>query len=213
VRSILAELSRRARSFVSIHGYRVRAGMDQRTREHWVRHGIPAAVIERMVAFEDRWGGWLLPPSPRYDGGPKWFQTDVPESTAVGEWWFSAGDQRCSVPYGFMIGPNDEFGIHGDHWAPLHASIEGWVESIALAYAARRWAPTVVTIRGEAVDDVDLTGMEEIAEVAGMADTWWRGDDTVTAIYRGEAVAFDSPRFQIAIVYAGISELPIFLDF
>jgi hypothetical protein len=187
--------------------------MDQRTREHWVRHDIPAAVIDRMAVFEDRWGGWLLPPSPQYGGGPRWFQTDVPELTADDGWWFSAGDQRCSVAFGFMIGPNDEFGIHGVGWVPLHASIVGWVESIALAYRARRWAPNVVTIRGEGVDDIDLSGMEEVADVAGMADTWWRGEDSVTAIYRGEALAFDRPCFQIATIYAGISELPIFLDF
>jgi hypothetical protein len=166
-----------------------------------------------MAVFEDRWGGWLLPPSRWYEGGPKWFQTDVPELTADGGWRFPAGDQRCSVPFGFMIGPNDEFGIYGVRWAPLHASIEGWVESIALSYTARLWASTVVTVRGEAVDGIDLSGMDEIPEVAGLVDTWWRGKDSVTAIYRGEAVAFDRPRYQLATVYAGISELPIFLDF
>jgi hypothetical protein len=198
---------------MSIHGHRGSAGMSQQVRDHWVRHGIPAAVIERMAAFEDRWGGLFLPPAPCYDGGPKFFRTDVPEPAEGDGWWFSAGDSRTAVPYGFLIGPNDEFGIHGERWAALHASIEGWVESVALAYRAGKWAATVATIRGEAVDDIDLAGMAPIPEVAGMTDGWWRGKDTVIAIYRGEAVVFGSPNFQRATVYTGIEEPEVYLDF
>lgn len=186
--------------------------MSQRSRDHWARHDIPAAVVDRMAAFEDRWGGLYLPPSPRYDGGPKFFQADMPEPAANGGWWFSAGDQRCSTPYGFMIGPNDEFGILGTRWVPLHASVEGWVESVALAHQARLRASSTVTIRGEAVSDIDLTAMEAIADVAGLADTWWHGEDTVIAIYHGEATESGSPRLQIAAIYSGIDNLAVSLD-
>ena len=130
-----------------------------------------------------------------------------------GGWRFEAGDQRASVPYGFRIGSNDEFGIHGNNWAPLHASVEGWFESVALEYTARRWAPNIKTIEGTAVDDINLTGMDPVPEVAGLADTWWRGEDAVIAIYRGEALALGFPAAQRATIYADIPELPIFLDF
>jgi hypothetical protein len=148
----------------------------------------------------------------RYDGGPKFVQTDVPEPAGNGGWWFTAGVLRAAVPYGFMIGPNDEFGIHADGWAPLHASIEGWVESVALAYRARMWASSISTVRGEAVDDIDLTRTEPIPEDVALADTWWRGGDTA-AIARGEAIVFGRPTFQVATVHAGIAEPEIYLDY
>jgi hypothetical protein len=187
--------------------------MTQQIRDHWTRHGIPPAVIERMAAFEDRWGGLLLPPALRYNGGPKFFRTDLPEPTPDGGWCFEAGGQRASVPYGFRIGANDEFGIHGDTWTPLHASVEGWVEALALAYTARHWAPNIKTIEGPAVDDINLTGMQPVPEVAGLGDTWWRGEDTMIAIYRGEALALGLRAPQHATIYADIRELPIYLDF
>jgi hypothetical protein len=187
--------------------------MTPQKRDHWIRNNIPPAVIERMAAFEDRWGGLHLPPALRYEGGPKFFRTDLPEPTPYGGWCFEAGDQRTSVPYGFLIGANDEFGIHGDTWTPLHASMEGWIESVALEYTARRWAPNIRTIKGTAVDDIDFTGMDPVPEVEGLADNWWRGQDAMIAIYRGEAHAFGFAATQHATIYADIPELPIYLDF
>jgi hypothetical protein len=32
------------------------------------------------------------------------------------------------MAYGFMIGPEGEFGIHADRWAPLHAEIIRWID-------------------------------------------------------------------------------------
>jgi hypothetical protein len=96
---------------------------------------------------------------------------------------------------------------------PLHASVEGWIESVALEYVARRWAPNIRTIEGTAVDDISLTGMVPVPEIAGLADTWWRGEDAVIAIYRGEALALGLPAARRATIYADIRELPIFLDF
>ncbi|GID33399.1 hypothetical protein Abr02nite_83820 [Paractinoplanes brasiliensis] len=119
--------------------------------------GIPAAEIDRTVAFQRRWGGLVLPPAPQYDGGPRYFQADTPDSSPteaadgspVPGWWFEAGPQRTAVPYSFMIGPTDEFGIHdGRRWVPLHASIEGWIESLALAHHAANWAKQITKVTG-----------------------------------------------------------------
>jgi hypothetical protein len=79
--------------------------------------------------------------------------------------------------------PDGEFGIgDGVRRVVLHASVTGWVESVALAYQAQLWAPRIVTVRGPAVDGLDLSGMEPFAEVAGVSDGWWRGAESVIAI-------------------------------
>lgn len=167
-----------------------------------------------MAAFESLWGGLLLPPAPQYEGGPKMFRSDVPEVDTIGDWWFDAGDQRFSMAYGFCIGPHDEFCID-DHRrrVVLHDSVVGWVESVALAYSARRWASQITKVQGTAVDRLDLSGLEPFPEVAGVSDAWWRGGEKVVAVYRGEAQLFDMPRLQIATVYDGITEAPIHLDY
>ncbi|MFG2987284.1 hypothetical protein ACGFYQ_39640 [Streptomyces sp. NPDC048258] len=122
------------------------------------------------------------------------------------DWYFGAGDQRTALPYAFMIGPGGEFGLHAGDWAPLHASIEGWVEALALADHARRCARTTTTLTGDAVDDLDLDGFEPVPEVAGLADTWWRGTDSLIAIYRGEAEVMNAPQCRTATIYAGLNE-------
>lgn len=108
----------------------------------------------------------------------------------------------------FLIGPGGEFGIHGlgCRWAPLHASTDGWVESLALATHARLWAKTITRVTGDAVDCLDLGGYEQVPEVQGVTDTWWRGTDSLIAVYRGEAVAFDSPQALEAHIYGGLDE-------
>jgi hypothetical protein len=65
---------------------------------------------------------------------------DRPQDLGEDGWLFEAGHQRFSVPWSFMVGPAGEFGIFGARWVPLHASVEGWVESAALAYHASRFA-------------------------------------------------------------------------
>lgn len=65
-----------------------------------------------------------------------------------------------------------EFGIDGDRWVPLHASIEGWIESVALAHHASNWSRQITTIRGDAIDGLPLSTLEPVTEVRGMADTW-----------------------------------------
>lgn len=55
-----------------------------------------------------------LPPPPAYEGGPRILNADTPEGSDAEGWWFSAGDERVSMAYGFMIGPGGEFGIHAE---------------------------------------------------------------------------------------------------
>ncbi|MEV6313489.1 hypothetical protein AB0M10_33480 [Streptomyces sp. NPDC051840] len=54
------------------------------------------------------------------------------------------------------------------------------------------------------MDDLELDGFEVVPEVAGLADTWWRGTDSLIAVYRGEAEIMDAPRCQTATIYAGL---------
>jgi hypothetical protein len=189
-----------------MHGLRV-DGLDaEQYRSSWLEFGIPRAEVDRVVEFDRRWGGLALPPAPFYDGGPRFFRPDTPEGSNAEGWWFEAGPQRSALPYSFMIGPTGEFGIHGDRWVSLHESVEGWVESIALAQHAATWARQVTKLQGSEVDTITLDRFEPVAEVRGMSDTWWRGPDSLVAVYGGEAGCFGSPRFRMALVFSGLDE-------
>jgi hypothetical protein len=190
---------------VGVHGVTVDVRPVEDHRQWWLDRDIPAAVIDRMAAYQRRWGGLLLPPASQYDGGPKYLDPDSPEADSAG-WWFEAGMQRTAVPYSFMISPSGEFGIHADTWAPLHANVDGWVESLALAHHASMRAKQVTKFVGDDVDGIELDGYEPVREVMGLADTWWRGPDSLVALYTGEATALDFPRGRIALVYFGLAE-------
>ncbi|WP_185909344.1 hypothetical protein [Streptomyces sp. WAC01280] len=198
-------MSRRAQRFVEVEGLRVRRRDIRRHRDVWIAYGIPAGEIDRATAFQDRWGGLALPPAPFYEGGPRTLDADCPERESD-SWSFPAGDCRVSMAYGFMVGPDGAFGIDAYRWTPLHASTEGWVESLALAAHARRWAKTVTKIKGKAVEALDLGGFEPVPEVQGVTDTWWRGEDSLIAVYRGEAVGLNAPQCLEAHVYGGLDE-------
>ncbi|NEB00304.1 hypothetical protein G3I78_14725 [Streptomyces sp. SID13726] len=176
----------------------------RRHRDAWLAEGIPAAEIDRAAAFQDRWGGLALPPAPFYEGGPRVLAAGRPRGSSGSGWSFRAGDCRVSMPYGFLIGPDGTFGLDAHHWTPLHASTDGWVESLALAAHAARWAKTVTKLRGGAVDSLNLDDYEPVPEVQGLTDTWWRGHDSLIAVYRGEAVGLDAPRCLEAHVYGGL---------
>ncbi len=90
-------LSRRARYFVEGHGLRVPRRDLTRCREVWLKRGIPAAEIDRAVTFQERWGGFALPPAPAYEGGPRVLEADVPEGSAADGWRFPAGGCRVSM--------------------------------------------------------------------------------------------------------------------
>lgn len=199
-------LSRRAQRFVEVNGVRVPRQDIRRHRDAWIGREIPGAEIDRAAAFQDRWGGLVLPPAPFYEGGPRVLDAGLPEGSAAAGWSFPAGSCRVSMAYGFMIGPEDAFGIDGYRWTPLHAGTDGWVESLALAAHARRWAKTVTRIKGKAVKALDLGGYEPVPEVQGLSDTWWRGKDSLIALYRGEAIGLDAPQCLEAHVYEGLDE-------
>ncbi|MGW7071810.1 hypothetical protein ACWGII_30905 [Streptomyces sp. NPDC054855] len=201
-----AGLTRRAKRFVEVEGIRLPQHGIGRHRDAWMRHGIPAAEVDRVAAFQDRWGGLALPPAPFYESGPRILDADVPEGSTAEGWWIPAGNGRVSMTYGFMIGPGGEFGIHGSRWAPLHATTDGWVKSLALAAHARRWAQTITRTTGKIVDSLDLDGYEQVSEVQGLTDTWWRGKGSLIALYRGEAVGLDAPQCLEAHVYSGLDE-------
>ncbi|MFT2014320.1 hypothetical protein ACMA1D_00500 [Streptomyces sp. 796.1] len=203
VNDVPAGLTRRARSFVSAHGVKADVRPVEGHRQWWLERDVPAEVIDRMAAFQQQWNGLLLPPGPQYEGGPKYLDPDSPEADSTG-WWFEPGAPRASVAYGFLISPSGEFGIHTDRWVPLHASTEGWVESVALAHHASRWAKQVTRLTGDDADGLDLRGFEPVDEVRGRADTWWRGPDSLVALYSGEAEAFDFPEGRVAMVYSGL---------
>ncbi|MFF1839076.1 hypothetical protein ACFVXE_33595 [Streptomyces sp. NPDC058231] len=169
-------LSRRAQRFLQVHGLSLPPSKVEPHREQWLRHGIPSAQIDRVVNFQERWGGIALPPAPVYEGGPRILNADTPEGSAGEGWRFSAGDERVSMAYGFMIGPDGEFGIRADRWTSLHAGIDGWVESLALAHHAALWVKNITKITGDAVDDLDLDSYEPVHEVQGITDnSVWPG--------------------------------------
>ena len=199
-------LTKRARTFVQVNGVKVDVQSIEDHRQWWLERDISEAVIDRMAAYQERWGGLVLPPAPDYDGGPRYLEADSPEGSASEGWWFEAGTQRTAVPYSFMIGPTGEFGIHAGQWAALHATVEGWVESLALADHASRWAKQIVKVNGDDVDGIVLDGYEPVHEVKGLADTWWRGADSLVAIYGGEAKALSLPRGRTALIYSGLDQ-------
>ncbi|MFD5141615.1 hypothetical protein ACFWMX_36245 [Streptomyces sp. NPDC058378] len=200
---IPAGITRRAQYFIRAHGHWAGRTDIEQYRGKWMEHGVPKAQIDRVSAYEAVWGGLVLPPSPHYDGGPRTLSGDVPEGPDP-DWRFSAGQQRTALPYAFMIGPSGEFGLHAGTWAPLHASIEGWVEALALADHAHRCARSTTTLTGEEVDGIDLDSFDAVPEVAGIADTWWRGTDSLIAIYRGEAEVMHAHPCRTATIYAGL---------
>jgi hypothetical protein len=199
-------LTRRGEWFVASHCVRCECPGAEGYRDRWLEIGVSATQVDRVIEFQRRWGGLVLPPSLDYEGGPKMLCADMPVDALERDGWFGAGEERVSMAYGFAIGPAGEFGIDGDRWVPLHASIEGWVESAALAHHASYSAQQISTIRGDAVDELALNDFEPVTEVRGLADTWWRGTDSLIAIHTGEAECFGAPRLRVARIYAGLDE-------
>jgi hypothetical protein len=208
-REIPDGLSKRAQGFVRSHG----AWIDVELASGWVdalrEQGVPSSVVDRAEDFQRRWGGLVLPPSLEYDGGPLPFTVcHVNDGQHFGEngWWIEAGVQRYSVPYEFELAPGGEFGLVDRTWVPLHQSIEGWVESLALAHHAIRSASTITRLIGADVADLDLSGLAEVAEAQGVADTWWRGGRRLIAVYRGNALMFNDSQYLAAWIFDGAPE-------
>lgn len=77
------------------------------------------------------------------------------------------------------------------------------LQALALASHAGYWAKPITKIKGSAVAELDLEGLEPVPEVQGLADTWWRGKNSLVAVYRGEASGFDAPHCLRAHIYDG----------
>ena len=196
-----------AASFLRGHAVRMEWRPVEDRRARWLDLGIPAGAIDRAAEFEARWGGLVLPPAPCYEGGPRSFSVNVHGGSAEEGWWFWAGDERFSVPFRFLIGPRGEFALEvAGRKILLHASVDGWVESVALSYRASMFAAQITKMRGAAVEDLDLSGLEPVPLTAGLADTWWRGPDSLVAVYRGEANSSARPGLLRAHVYEGLPD-------
>ncbi len=52
--------------------------------------------------------------------------------------------------------------IHGERWTPLPATIEGWVESLALAHHASNCAKQITKAVGHDVEQLPLDGYEPV---------------------------------------------------
>jgi hypothetical protein len=87
---------------------------------------------------------------------------------------------------GFRYTPVSKVGLN--HW---------------LSYAAEAAADRTTRLSGDAVADLDLSGMEPVPETRGNADTWWQGTNSLVAIHTGEAQLFGRPDYRIAHLYSG----------
>lgn len=179
-------------------------------RRHWHRHGRSDAAIEHLAEYQMRWGGLELPPTREYEGGPRVLDADdLTDEEGRGS-CFTAGEQRCSMAYAFMVDGAGRFGIVGDKtWVPLHGSVAGWVEAAALAHFAAALPAEVRLATGPRIDGLpERYRLRPVREVDGVTDGWWYGDDMLLAIYRGEARFFGNPAYQTAYLYADVDGLP-----
>lgn len=201
-------LTRRAASFVRVHGARITTWSSEQHVAHWTQLGRPRPAIDQLVRFQERWGGLALPPAASYEGGPDVLDADDPDMDDDGL-VFSPGYPRCSVPYSYALDDQGRFGLCGSsRWVPLHASIEGWVEALALTYLARETASVVRRLSGEAATEMidRVAGFSPVAEVAGLADNWWRLPDVLVAVYTGEARFFGGRANPTIYTYEGVHD-------
>lgn len=91
------DLSRRARNFVETHGIRVPYHDIRPYREVWLEHGIPAAEIDRAVAFQESWGGLALPRLPRTRAARSFWKPTSPQvGTPTGG---ASGPEKVAYPW------------------------------------------------------------------------------------------------------------------
>jgi len=74
------------------------------------------------------------------------------------------------------------------------------------------FAGRITKVRGAVVEDLDFSALKPVPLVAGLADTWWRGPDSLVAVYRGEADSFANPKFLQAHLYEGLPEHTFWFD-
>lgn len=205
----LRGLTPRARAYLVKHATRREVWTSGQTRRHWYRQGRSAREVEHVVAYQERWGGLELPPTPEYEGGPLVLDADEPvELDGLGI-CLDAGPQRSAMAYAFRVDGQGRFGIVADDiWVPLHGSVEGWVEAAALRQLADGLSVEPVVGTGPKVDELAKQHrLRPVKQVDGLADEWWHGPDTLLAVYRGEARLFGNPQYQTAYLYLGIRHL------
>ena len=196
-------LSSCARRFVRTHGVRVPSWSVERHLSHWTGLGRPDTAIEALLAHQERWGGLALPPADDYEGGPYDLDADDPDPEL-----FAVGRPRCSVPFAFAVDREGRFGVCGSGlpWVPLHSSVAGWVESLALTYHARQNAQTVRRLAGSQAEKLiaGLAGRAPAPEVGGLADNWWRTDNGYAWVPTGESLLFGGRSRAVAVLYEGV---------
>lgn len=204
-----AGLSLRAQKFLATFGTRTTAPSADEQRAHWRSYQVPEAGVELAAAYQDRWGGLVLPETAHYDGGPACLSADMPTQHDGFGWCITAGPGRDSVPYGFYVDQHGRFGVSWTRRVPLHGSVEGWVEACALEHAATDWdlvARRTGDLRELMTTWVPRVGpLTPVPEVHGLADAWLRGDGVMVWICTGEYRLFadedDAPQAE-AVLYA-----------
>ena len=199
-------LSRRALSFVRAHGQRVTSNRVQRSAAQWIEQGFDEALVLRAVDYERRWGDLYLPPSILFNGGPKYLGPDL----LAGNWsdggYVEAGAARFSVFYDFLLGPDGAFGVGDTEFIPLYASVEGWIESLALEYEIRSVAKEMRKLEGSEVSSLDLSAMSSFPRVSGLSESWLMDAERVVFVSRGIGLISGHPEDLVAIVYSGIPD-------
>ncbi|MGW7528482.1 hypothetical protein [Streptomyces sp. NPDC054783] len=66
----------------------------------------------------------------------------------------------------------------------------------------RSSAKRVTELVGDDVDGIELNGYEPVRE----EDTWWRGPESLVALYSGEAASMPFPGGRIALIYCGLDD-------
>ncbi|TDC77963.1 hypothetical protein E1193_21485 [Micromonospora sp. KC606] len=199
-------LSRRALSFVRAHGQRKPSNRAQRFAEQWIKQGLDRALVQQAIDYERRWGDLYLPPSVLYNGGPKYLGPDL----LVGRWsdggYIEAGPARFSVSYDFLLGPDGAFGIGDIEFIPLYASVEGWIESLALENEVRSVANEIRKLRGPEVSSLDFSAMLPFPGIPGLSESWLMDDGQIVFVSRGISLISGHLDDVVAIVYSGIPD-------
>ncbi|MFB7280645.1 hypothetical protein ACFCZV_26415 [Streptomyces hydrogenans] len=78
------------------------------------------------------------------------------------------------------------------------------MESLALTRQASGCAQQIVKVTGDDVDRIVLDGYKPVREVVGLSGTWWRGADSLVAVYAGEAEALSLPKGRTAFIYSSL---------
>ncbi|MBX7546926.1 hypothetical protein K1Y78_02605 [Streptomyces sp. tea 10] len=61
-------------------------------------------------------------------------------------------------------------------------------------------------MKGKAAESLDLGGFEPVPEIQAVNDTWWRGEHSLIAVYRGEAIGLDAPQCLEAHIHGGLDK-------